>query len=74
MKKEELLNVDDFDLINLRDESTPSEEHRFEDDRGNLNGLIEQRFKREALVLVRPKTRRCVQVHHFGSNGVAVQR
>ncbi|KIO33121.1 hypothetical protein M407DRAFT_17987 [Tulasnella calospora MUT 4182] len=55
VKKEELLNVDDFDLINLRGESIPSEEHRCEADRGNINGIIEQRFKREALVLVRPK-------------------
>ncbi|KAG8897104.1 hypothetical protein FRC01_011480 [Tulasnella sp. 417] len=52
VKKEELLNVDDFDLMNLRGESTPSEEQRCVDDRGHLNGLMEQKFKRTVLVLV----------------------
>ncbi|KAG8897064.1 hypothetical protein FRC00_004872, partial [Tulasnella sp. 408] len=40
--KEELLNVGEFDLINLRGESIPSEEHRRVDDEGNFNGLVEQ--------------------------------
>lgn len=52
--KPELLNMDNVDLMELRSESTPLEEHRIAAGRAT-NGLMEQKFQRPVLVLVRPK-------------------
>ncbi|KAG8945219.1 hypothetical protein FRC04_001125 [Tulasnella sp. 424] len=40
--KTELLNIDNVDLMELRSESTPLEEHGVVDGRGATNGLVEQ--------------------------------